>query len=443
MASPAHVCARRHLLRRARERSARRLTQRSAGRLTGTGRTPAPPAEHDLVVVGAGIIGLATAAELLRRYPRKRIVVVDKEPRVGAHQTSHNSGVIHAGVYYQPGSLKARLCRAGMAATYAFCERHGIEARRVGKLIVATSDSELPALDELAARARANDVAVRRLQDADEIAAVEPHARAVAALHVPETGIVDFGAVADALAGELGAAGVEVRLGFEVADGRASGSAIELDGPGGSIRARNAIFCAGLQSDRLAWRLGAPRDPRIVPFRGSYLRLRPEACELVRGLIYPVPDPRLPFLGVHLTRTVGGEVLVGPTALLAGAREHYGRWRPDARDVADTFANPGTWRMMARFWRAGLSELRMALAPGSFIAAAAKLVPSLRHDDIVAGGPVGIRAQAVAKDGALLDDFAFAQSPRALHVRNAPSPGATSALAIAGAIADRAEASLS
>jgi (S)-2-hydroxyglutarate dehydrogenase len=393
----------------------------------------------DIVVVGAGIIGLATARELQLRDPRRQIAVVDKEQRVGAHQTGHNSGVIHAGVYYEPGSLKARLCRAGMAATYEFCDRHGIEARRVGKLIVATSAAQLPALGALQARAQANGVAFRRLDDAEAIAAVEPHVTAVAALHVHETGIADFTAIARALADELREGGAAIRLGFEVRRASARGGAIELDAPSGSIRARNAIFCAGLQSDRLARLLGAQRDPQIVPFRGRYLRLTAERRELCRGLIYPVPDPQLPFLGVHLTRHIGGDVLVGPTALLAGSREHYGRWRPDPRDLAQTVGNPGSWRMMRRFWRAGANELRMALSTRALVGAAAQLVPALEPGD-VRDGPVGVRAQAVGRDGRLIDDFAFSQSQRALHVRNAPSPGATSALAIARAIADRADA---
>jgi 2-hydroxyglutarate dehydrogenase len=404
----------------------------------GGAAVAAPPAV-DIVVVGAGIIGLATARELQLRDPRRKIAVVDKEQRVGAHQTGHNSGVIHAGVYYEPGSLKARLCRAGMAATYEFCDRHGIEARRVGKLIVATSAGQLPALRAVQARAQANGVALRRLEDADAIAGVEPHVTAVAALHVHETGIVDFAAIARALADELREAGAAIRLGFEVRRASERDGAIELDAPSGSIRARNAIFCAGLQSDRLARLLGAQRDPQIVPFRGRYLRLAPERRELCRGLIYPVPDPQLPFLGVHLTRHIGGDVLVGPTALLAGSRERYGRWRPQPRDLAQTLGNPGSWRMMRRFWRAGANELRMALSTRALVGAAARLVPALERGD-VSDGPVGVRAQAVGRDGRLIDDFAFSQSERALHVRNAPSPGATSALAIARAIADRADA---
>jgi 2-hydroxyglutarate dehydrogenase len=256
---------------------------------------------------------------------------------------------------------------------------------------------------------------------------------------VHETGIVDFAAIARALADELREAGAAIRLGFEVRRASERDGAIELDAPSGSIRARNAIFCAGLQSDRLARLLGAQRDPQIVPFRGRYLRLAPERRELCRGLIYPVPDPQLPFLGVHLTRHIGGDVLVGPTALLAGSRERYGRWRPQPRDLAQTLGNPGSWRMMRRFWRAGANELRMALSTRALVGAAARLVPALERGD-VSDGPVGVRAQAVGRDGRLIDDFAFSQSERALHVRNAPSPGATSALAIARAIADRADA---
>lgn len=395
----------------------------------------------DLVVVGAGIVGLATARELQRRDPRRRIVVVEKEPQIAQHQTGRNSGVIHAGVYYPPGSLKARLCREGLAAMYELCERHGIPALRSGKLIAATDTAQLPALERLHDRARSNGVAIRRLDDRDAIAAIEPAVSAVAALHASETGIVSFAAIAQALADELREGGAQLRLASPIERAIEHADRIELSGPAGAVSARRAVFCAGLQSDRLARMLGAGADPRIVPFRGSYLRLAPQRRDLCRGLIYPVPDPRLPFLGVHLTRTIDGEVLVGPTALLATSREGYESRRPNARDLAATLGYSGSWRMMRRFWRAGASELAMAGRRRAIAAAVARLVPAIEAADL-SDGPAGIRAQAVARDGSLVDDFAFSGSARTLHVRNAPSPGATSALAIARMIADRAEAQL-
>lgn len=377
----------------------------------------------DVAIVGAGILGLATAAELLERHPRLRVAVIDREPVVGAGQTGHNSGVIHAGIYYAPGSLKARLCVEGAARMYAFCERHGVEAQRCGKLIIATGEAELARLGELERRARANGVAGIRRLGAAQIAEVEPHAAGIAALHSPNTGIVDYSQVARALAADVRERGGELLLGREVRglERRARGIAL-LHAGGGATRARHAIFCAGLGADGLARRAGAPADPRIVPFRGQYLRLRPHARERVRGLIYPVPDPDLPFLGVHLTRTVHGEVLLGPSALLVGG-----------------LAWPGTWRVMRRWWRTGLRELRLAAGRRAFVAACARYVPGLTAAD-VEGGPAGVRAQAVGRDGRLVDDFVFAEAGGGLHVRNAPSPAATSALAIAAEIADRAAA---
>ena len=398
--------------------------------------------EADFAVVGAGIVGLAVARELAGRDPRRRVVVLEREDRVAAHQTSRNSGVAHAGIYYAPGSLKARLCVAGVRELAAYCERRGLAYERCGKLIVALDRSELAALDELGRRGEANGVPGLRRLDAAGIRSIEPHAAGVAALHSPETAIVDFAAVARALADDvreaggeivLGAAveGVEVRAaGVQGAAGRAPGERssrlIVLRHSGGELAARFAVFCAGAWSDRLAVRAGASPDPRIVPFRGAYMRLLPHRRELVRGLIYPVPDPRLPFLGVHLTRHLDGDVLIGPTALLApaGLRRSLG-W-------------PGTWRMARRWWRTGATELRHALFPAALTRAAARYVPELEPGDAERAW-AGVRAQAVARDGTLLDDFAFSHTERALHVRNAPSPAATAALAIARHVADEAE----
>jgi (S)-2-hydroxyglutarate dehydrogenase len=389
-----------------------------------------PPLECDLVVVGAGIVGLATARELTTRKPDLRVAVIEAAPEIATGQTGNNSGVIHAGIYYIPGSLKARLCRAGADDMYAFCERHGIAHERCGKLIVARDEGELGKLDELERRGRENGVRDLRRVDAAGLREIEPHARGVAALHSPHTGIVDFADVARALAAELAERGVPVVTGCPV-EGAATSAArdgrIVLRHARGETRARFAVFCAGAGSDRLAVAAGASPDPRIVPFRGAYLHLKPERRDLVRGLIYPVPDPTLPFLGVHLSRHIDGEVSLGPTAFLAPGR-HLPR----------TLAWPGTWRMARRWWRTGLTELNHALSRRSLARAAAEYVPELTLDDF-GEGFAGVRAQALGRDGKLVDDFVISDTERALHVRNAPSPAATSSLALARLIADRVE----
>jgi (S)-2-hydroxyglutarate dehydrogenase len=388
-----------------------------------------PPAEVDVAVVGAGIIGLAVARELGARRPRLRLAVLEREERIAAHQTGHNSGVIHAGIYYAPRSLKARLCVEGAAELYRFCEEHGVPVERSGKLIVARDASELGALDELERRGKANGVPRLRRVGAEEIGEIEPHCRGAAALHSPATGIVDFAAVARALAAELGESGVRVFTDCEVEGMTAGSAALVLRHAQGETAARFAVFCAGVSADRLAVRAGADPDPRIVPFRGAYLVLEPERRRLVRSMIYPVPDPSLPFLGVHLTRHIDGQVSLGPTALLSRAR------------LGSTLAWPGSWRMFRRWWRTGLTEIRHALSKRALARAASDYVPELRPDDF-APGFAGIRAQALGRDGKLVDDFVFSETERALHVRNAPSPAGTSSLAIARLIADRAEPAL-
>lgn len=394
---------------------------------------------HDTIVVGAGILGLAVARALLARRPGERVLVVEREAVPAAHQSSHNSGVVHGGIYYAPGSLKARLCVEGAARLYAYCEANAIEVRRVGKLIVALTPDELPALDELARRAHANGVpGVRRL-DAEGLRAVEPHAAGIAALHSPATGIVDFAAVCHRLAADVAAAGGELRCEWPVSAVTTTASDIRLRStPGDEAHATRAVFCAGLWSDRLAVLAGADPDPRIVPFRGAYLQLRPERQHLVRGLVYPVPDPRLPFLGIHLTPTISGTVLAGPSALLAGARDGYGLSSLNLEDLRDSLAWPGTWRMARRWWRTGLDEARLAASHTAFAAAAARHVPAIEPEDLLPG-PAGVRAQAVSRDGRLVDDFLLSRTPRAIHVRNAPSPAATSALSLAALIADHAD----
>jgi L-2-hydroxyglutarate oxidase len=383
-------------------------------------------------------VGLAVARELLSRRPQLSVAVLERERDIGSHQTGHNSGVIHAGIYYAPGSLKAKLCVEGARELYEYCGARGIAHERCGKLIVATDHSELERLSELERRGTANGVSGIRRIDADEIGALEPHAVGVAAIHSPATGIADFGAVARAYAEDVLALGGTVHTGCGIEGVTAGARRLGLRHAGGVVEAGHAIFCAGAWSDRLAVACGADPDPRIVPFRGAYLRLRPERRHLVSSLIYPVPDPALPFLGVHLTRTIGGEVLVGPTALLAGARDAYELRRVLPRDLADTLRWPGSWRMFRRWWRTGVTETRHAVQRSAFVQAAARYVPDLDASDVEPAF-AGVRAQALGRDGRLVDDFVFSATERALHVRNAPSPAATSSLAIARHVVDEAQ----
>jgi L-2-hydroxyglutarate oxidase len=398
---------------------------------------PEPPARCDLAVVGAGIIGLAVARELTMRHPRLSVCVLEREPRLGEHQTGHNSGVVHAGIYYRPGSLKARLCVTGARELYGYCAERDIAHARCGKLIVATERSELSGLDELERRGKANGVPGLRRLDASGIVELEPHATGIAALHSPATGIADFRAVARAYADDVVAAGGAVVTGCGVSAIRAGARTLSLTHGRGVLAAKHAVVCAGGWADRLAVAAGADPDPRIVPFRGAYLKLTRARRHLVRTLIYPVPDPSLPFLGVHLTRDVDGDVLLGPTALLAGARDAYSLRRVRPRDLADTLTWPGSWRMFRRWWRTGAAELRHALVRPDLVRAAARFVPELGNGDVEPAF-AGVRAQALGRDGSLIDDFVFSSTERALHVRNAPSPGATSSLAIARHVADRA-----
>jgi L-2-hydroxyglutarate oxidase LhgO len=388
-------------------------------------------------VVGAGIVGLAVAREFLQRRPDARLLVVDKQETVGYHQTGHNSGVIHSGIYYKPGSLKARLCVEGARLMYEFCDAQGVPYRRCGKLIVAIRPDELPRLADLEARGHANGVAGLRRVSAAQITEIEPECRGLAALHAPATGIVDYGAVARAMERELRSQGVTFALGCEINRvGREHGLTV-LGHAGGSFMAVGSILCAGLWSDRLAVSAGASADPRIVPFRGSYLRLATGQPPVVRGMVYPVPDPQLPFLGVHVTSHIAGHVFLGPTALLVGARDAYGLATVRARDLASTLGWPGTWLVARRFWRTGLDEMHMAASRKAFIRACAQYVPALASMKIDPVESAGVRAQAVGRNGELLDDFAISQTPGATHVRNAPSPAATSSLALARELVDR------
>ncbi len=359
------------------------------------------------------------------------VTVLDKENRIAAHQTSHNSGVVHAGVYYAPGSLKAALCRRGMELLREFCSEHGLAYEECGKVIVARESSELARLDEIERRARANGVPGLARLSADALREIEPHVVGVAGLHSPRTAIVDFAAVAQALADDFEAGGGVIRLGFELAGLERRGTEVALRSRAGEqIVADQVIMCAGLQSDRLARLAGDSGGPAIIPFRGEYHRLRPERRHLVRGLIYPVPDPAYPFLGIHFTRRVGGGVDLGPNAVLARAREGYRRRDISLADMRETLAWPGFRRMARQHWRTGASELYGSLSRRAFVSRARSFIPELRTADVEAA-PAGIRAQAIDADGSLVDDFRITRAERIVIVRNAPSPGATSSLAIA------------
>jgi (S)-2-hydroxyglutarate dehydrogenase len=395
------------------------------------------PERYDVAVIGAGIVGLATAYRLQQQRPTLRLAVVDKEPRVGVHQTGHNSGVIHSAISYPPGSLKARLAHEGKAALERFCDEHGVAYERCGKLVVATHEAELARLDAALERGRANGVEGLRLLDPGGFREIEPHVRAIRALHVPGTAIVDMRAVAEALAAELRRAGVDLLLGRRVDAIRSLDAGPVLETTGGEVAARYAIACGGLQSDRLAALAGELDDTRIVPFRGDYAVLRPRARHLVRALIYPVADPALPFLGVHATRRIDGEIWLGPNAVLALSREGYRRLAVDGADALDLLRFAGTWRVARRWWRVGLQEQWRDISKRAFVAACRRFLPEVRNEDVT-WGPAGVRAQLVAADGSLVDDFALQESRRMLHVRNAPSPGATASLAIGAELAGRA-----
>lgn len=381
------------------------------------------------VVIGGGVVGLATARQLLLDRPGAEVCVLEKEAQVGQHQTGHNSGVIHAGVYYRPGSLKATLCRAGSRSMVEFCAEHGIPVQVCGKLIVATDQTEIPRLRALHERARANGLDVTWLTP-EQAAEHEPHVSCVAAMHVPTTGITDFGAVCRTLAALVEKAGGQVRLGTRVTGIHARDRGFTVVTSAGEVTADVVVNCAGLYADRVAKLAGVDPPARIVPFRGEFYDLRPQRRDLVRGLIYPVPDPRLPFLGVHLTRMIDGSVHAGPNAVLATAREGYGWGRFSLRDVAGIVGWPGMWRLARRHLRNGVAEVRRSLSRRRFAADLARLVPALTAADIVRAG-AGVRAQAVRRDGGLVDDFLIVARPGQLHVLNAPSPAATSSLEIA------------
>jgi L-2-hydroxyglutarate oxidase LhgO len=388
----------------------------------------------DVAVVGGGIVGLATAWALAARRPALRLVILEKEARLASHQTGHNSGVIHSGIYYRPGSHKARLCVEGARLMKEFCAENGIRVEPIGKVIVATSAAELPRLSALYERGTANGVPGLALIDGPRLREIEPHAAAVRAIHSPATSIVDYGEVAQALARGLLAQGVVIRTGARVMAIEPTDDGFELATGSGPVRAHRLVNCAGLYSDVVARMTGARPGVRIVPFRGEYYMVRPERHDLVRGLIYPVPDPRFPFLGVHFTRTVHGEVEAGPNAVLAFAREGYRLGRVHPRELAETLGYRGFWAMVRRYWRMGSYEMYRSLRKQAFVLALQRLVPEITAADVTPGG-AGVRAQAVAPDGSLVDDFRIARSKGAIHVLNAPSPAATASLAIGRHIA--------
>lgn len=389
---------------------------------------------HDVAVIGAGIIGLAVARDLIRQDPTLRVIVLEKEEVVAAHQTGRNSGVVHSGIYYTPGSLKARLCTRGGAELLDLCIQVGIPFIRCGKVLVASAPAEIPALQELHRRGTLNGLEGLEQIGPAELRDLEPHVTGVAALRVPGAAIVDFTAVAHALSSDLEGKGVEVMLDTEVADARSDKEGTSLETTRGRVAAAVVVNCAGLHADKLAAMLGAAPDVRIVPFRGEYKRLAPSARGLVNGLVYPIPDPTLPFLGAHFTPTVHGEVTVGPNAVLALAREGYTRRTVDVSELRQMVAWKGFRAMAHNHWRSGLGEYVRSLSERSFLRALQRLVPQLRGEDLLPA-PAGVRAQAVAQDGKLIDDFRVLQTERAVHVVNAPSPAATASLAIGRLVA--------
>ena len=391
----------------------------------------------DLVVIGAGIVGLASARALLLQYPKLRVLVLDKEPGIARHQTGRNSGVVHSGLYYKPGSLKARLCVQGAAAMQRYCAERGIPVNVCGKVVVATSPAELPRLRELYERGQANGIARLELIGPERLREIEPHAAGLQAIHSPGTAIVDYGRVAEAYAEDIRAMGGQLLTGRAVRGITRTGGRVWLDTAAGLIETRHLIACAGVYADRVAALSGAPRDPRIVPFRGDYYILKPAQRHLINALIYPVPDPAFPFLGVHSTLKVDGSMWLGPNAVLAFGREGYRRWDVHLPDLAEAVGYRGFQRLATRFWRTGLDEMLRDWSKRRFVAAVQRFVPEITADGVVAG-PAGIRAQALAPDGSMVDDFVFHQDQAIIHVRNAPSPAATSSLMIGEAIRDMA-----
>ncbi len=393
---------------------------------------------YDIAIVGGGIVGLATGRELLHRHPQLRLIDLEKEDTVSKHQTGHNSGVIHSGIYYAPGSLKAKLCTEGRQALWQYCDAKGIEYKPVGKLIVATEESELDRLDALMARGVANGIEGLQMVDAAGIAQREPHCRGIKAIYSPVTGIVDYGIVARAYADDIREAGGEIATDREVLNIERKGAITRLKTNAGEIEARYVITCGGLMSDRLAKMTGGGGDPKIVPFRGDYLILKPEMRSLVRGNIYPVPDPSFPFLGVHFTPRMNGDIWLGPNAVLAFAREGYNFGTINLGDLFESLTYPGFIKLAGKYMGIGMGEMYRDVVRSAYVKGLQRYIPDLKVEDTLSG-PSGVRAQAMSSDGNMVDDFVFEGSDGVVHVRNAPSPAATSSLAIGRYIADDAD----
>ena len=393
--------------------------------------------QYDVAIVGGGIIGLSTAMQLLERSPGLSVAVLEKEEQLAQHQTGHNSGVIHSGIYYRPGSWKSRFCVGGKDRLIRFCDENEIEYDPCGKVIVATHESELGRLDDLYERGVANGVPDLEMVGPERLKEIEPHTYGVQALYAPHTGIVDYVRVANAYAGKFQSAGGDIFTGAAVVRARQTGSGTALETQRGAVRARHVINCGGLYADKLASMMGEETDVRIIPFRGEYYKLTPQSEDLVKGLIYPVPDPRFPFLGVHYTRNIHGYVEAGPNAVLAWAREGYRKGNVSLGETAGSLTFPGFWKMTARHWKTGMQEMHRSYSKSVFVNDLKKLIPEIRPEHLEAGGS-GVRAQAVSKTGAILDDFHILRGQRALHVLNAPSPGATSSLAIGEYLTDMA-----
>lgn len=390
---------------------------------------------YDTIIVGGGIVGLATARELLRRHPRTKLALLEKEPHLARHQTGHNSGVIHSGIYYKPGSMKARACVAGHAAMMSFCDERGIPYERCGKVIVALDESELSRLHDLYERGIANGVQGLELIEPERLREIEPYAAGIKAIYSPNTGIIDYKAVAAAYESDIRAAGGNIHTNTRTLSITARGGRTIVSSTSGDFEADTVITCAGLYSDRIS---DADASLRIVPFRGSYYTLQPNVRDRVKALIYPVPDPSFPFLGVHYTRTLDGEVWVGPNAVLAFAREGYHRWQINAGELAQTLTYSGFWKLARRYWKTGMAEMYRDFVKAAYVETARRYMPSLQPDDFVRGSS-GVRAQALDSAGNLLDDFQIKHGDHVIHVQNAPSPAATSSLIIAQMIVQQAE----
>jgi (S)-2-hydroxyglutarate dehydrogenase len=398
--------------------------------------------QYDLTIIGGGILGLATALKLIRAHPSLRLLILEKEAEIARHQTGNNSGVIHSGLYYRPGSLKARSCVAGRKELMAFCDENAVPYEICGKVVVATSEEELPRLEELHRRGIANGLKDLQIIGPERLKELEPHATGIKGLHVPETGIIDYKKVAAAYAEKIRDAGGDIRLSQRVVGILDRPEEIVLQTSGGDYRTKHLINCCGLQSDIVAQMMGggnnSEEEHRIIPFRGEYYKIAPERQFLVRNLIYPVPDPTFPFLGVHFTRMARGGVEAGPNAVFAYAREGYRHTDINLSDLWRTISFKGFWAITGKYWQTGFGELYRSLSKSAFVRALQKLLPEIRESDLVPGG-AGVRAQAVSASGALVDDFVIKQSRKSIHVLNAPSPGATASLAIGQQICEMAE----